>query len=129
AHNRFVDRLREDGVAEPDLFTEARRAMTWHYQWIALFDFLPMTIGEHRVRRLLDEGPRFFRPRAVVSIPFEFADAAYRYGRRHRVAVGRGNRKVRRRGAAPSRGHRARAIRLVGRDSALVLPAQGGGDS
>ena len=80
AHNRFVDRLREDGVAEPDLFTEARRAMTWHYQWIALFDFLPMTIGEHRVRRLLDEGPRFFRPRAVVSIPFEFADAAYRYG-------------------------------------------------
>src|SRR5205085_542252 len=41
AHNRLVDRLREDGVPEPDLFEEARRATTWHYQWILLEDFLP----------------------------------------------------------------------------------------
>jgi hypothetical protein len=80
AHNRFVDRLREDGVAEADLSAEARRALTWHYQWAVLFDFLPTTIGEQRTQRLLHDGPRFFKPTGTVSIPFEFADAAYRYG-------------------------------------------------
>jgi hypothetical protein len=80
AHNRLVDRLREDGVSEADLAAEARRALTWHYQWAVLFDFLPTTIGEERTRRLLHDGPRFFRPTGTVSIPFEFADAAYRFG-------------------------------------------------
>jgi len=80
AHNRLVDRLRQAGVAEADLFNGSRQALTWHYQWTALFEFLPVAIGEQRVRRLLDEGPRFFRPGSAVSIPFEFADAAYRYG-------------------------------------------------
>ena len=80
AHNRLVDRLREDGVPEGDLFVEARRALTWHYQWVALHDFLPLVMGGERARRLLEEGPRFFQPSGVVSIPFEFADAAFRYG-------------------------------------------------
>jgi hypothetical protein len=80
AHNRLVDRLREDGVAEGELFAQARRALTWHYQWAALFDFLPLAIGPERMKRLLEEGPRFFRPGGTVSIPFEFADAAYRFG-------------------------------------------------
>lgn len=80
AHNRLVDRLREDGTAEDDLFTEARRALTWHYQWTALFDFLPTIIGEKRARILLEDGPSYFRPKGAVSIPFEFADAAYRFG-------------------------------------------------
>ncbi|TMF73465.1 MAG: peroxidase, partial [Chloroflexi bacterium] len=80
AHNRLVDRLREDGVSEADLVAEARRALTWHYQWIVLYDFLPTTIGEQRTERLLRDGPRFFKPAGAVSIPFEFADAAFRYG-------------------------------------------------
>src|SRR5207253_7317270 len=80
AHNLLVDRLREDGVAEADLVAEARRALTWHYQWAVLFDFLPATIGEERTRKLLQDGPRFFQPDGTVSIPFEFADAAYRFG-------------------------------------------------
>ena len=80
AHNRLVDRLREDGVAEAALFEEARRALTWHYQWLALFDFLPIVMGDDRARALLSEGPRYFKPGGTVSIPFEFADAAYRYG-------------------------------------------------
>jgi hypothetical protein len=80
AHNRLVDRLREDGVSEADLVAEARRALTWHYQWAVLFDFLPATIGAERTRKLLQEGPRFFQPSGTVSIPFEFADAAYRFG-------------------------------------------------
>jgi hypothetical protein len=80
AHNRLVDRLREDGIPEADLLSEARRALTWHYQWTVLFDFLPTAIGEQRALKLLAEGPRFFRPTGTISIPFEFADAAYRYG-------------------------------------------------
>src|SRR3989440_5379508 len=80
AHTRLVDRLREDGVSEADLVAEARRALTWHYQWAVLFDFLPATIGEERTRKLLQDGPRFFQPDGTVSIPFEFADAAYRFG-------------------------------------------------
>jgi hypothetical protein len=80
AHNRLVDRLREDGVAESDLAAEARRALTWHYQWTVLYDFLPTTIGKERTQRLLHDGPRFFKPTGTVSIPFEFADAAYRFG-------------------------------------------------
>ena len=80
AHNRLVDRLREDGISEADLVAEARRALTWHYQWVMLFDFLPATIGEERTRKLLKDGPRFFQPTGTVSIPFEFADAAYRFG-------------------------------------------------
>jgi hypothetical protein len=31
-HTGLVDRLRSDGVAEAELFAEARRAATWHYQ-------------------------------------------------------------------------------------------------
>ena len=80
AHNRLVDRLRDDGVPELDLFGEARRALTWHYQWVAVHDFLPTVMGAERARRLLEAGPRFVRPSGVVSIPFEFADAAFRYG-------------------------------------------------
>lgn len=80
AHNRLVDRLREDGVPESDLFAEARQALTWHYQWVVLHDFLPATIGAGRTERLLAEGPRFYARDGAVAIPLEFADAAYRYG-------------------------------------------------
>ena len=80
AHNRLVDRLREDGVPDPDLFSAARRALTWHYQYVVLHDYLPETIGQERAARLLAEGPRHFRPEGAVAIPLEFADAAYRFG-------------------------------------------------
>jgi hypothetical protein len=82
-HNLLVDRLREDGVADAELFDDARRAATWHYQWIVLNDFLPRLIGATLTEELLREGPQHFlaveRDRDPF-IPFEFADAAYRYG-------------------------------------------------
>jgi hypothetical protein len=91
-HNLLVDRLREDGTPEDELFDEARRASIWHYQWIVLHDFLPRLVGAALVDDLLVEGPLVF---AVDGddpyIPFEFADAAYRYGHsqiRHRYALG-----------------------------------------
>ncbi len=79
-HNRLVDRLREDGTAEAELFEEARRAATWHYQWVILREFLPLLIGAELTAELLDGGARLYRPESDPYIPFEFADAAYRYG-------------------------------------------------
>jgi len=80
AHNRLVDRLRDDGVPDADLFDEARCALTWHYQYVVLHDYLPETIGAERAARLLEQGPRRFSPVGAVAIPLEFADAAYRFG-------------------------------------------------
>lgn len=80
AHNLLVDRLREDGVAEAELFDEARRATMWHYQWILLHDYLPGLIGAELTEELLAEGPRYYSPAGGPYIPFEFADAAFRYG-------------------------------------------------
>ncbi len=79
-HNRLVDRLREDGVPEADVFEEARRAATWHYQWVILREFLPSLIGPEVVDRLLEFGADLYHPGEDPYIPFEFADAAYRYG-------------------------------------------------
>jgi hypothetical protein len=79
-HNRLVDRLRDDGVAEAELFAEARRATTWHYQHVILREYLPGLIGAELTAELLDTGPRLYRLDRDPYIPFEFADAAYRYG-------------------------------------------------
>jgi hypothetical protein len=79
-HNRLVDRLREDGIADQDIFNEARRAATWHYQHVIVREFLPALIGAELTAELLDRGPRLYRIDGDPYIPFEFADAAYRYG-------------------------------------------------
>ena len=80
-HNGLVDRLRSDGVAEAELFAQARRAATWHYQWVLLRDFLPRLIGAGLAGELLAGGARYYHPDPGAAwIPLEFADAAYRYG-------------------------------------------------
>jgi hypothetical protein len=80
AHNSLVDRLRADGVPEGELFEQARRALSWHYQWLIVNDLLPGVIGRELVDELLDDGPRYYHPQQEPFIPVEFADAAYRYG-------------------------------------------------
>jgi hypothetical protein len=93
AHNGLVERLREDGAAEASLFEEARRALTWHYQWVIINDYLPGLAGEELVAKLLASGPAFYRPDGVPFIPVEFADAAFRYGHsqiRPRYSIRRG---------------------------------------
>jgi hypothetical protein len=79
-HNRLVDRLREDGTPEQDVFDEARRAATWHYQHVIVREFLPGLIGAELTAELLERGPQLYRIDEDPYIPFEFADAAYRYG-------------------------------------------------
>ncbi|TMD64870.1 MAG: peroxidase [Chloroflexi bacterium] len=80
AHNRLVDRLRADGVAESNLFEDARLALNWHYQWVILHDFLPNLVGNQMTASVINDGARFYRPQGEPYIPVEFADAAYRYG-------------------------------------------------
>jgi hypothetical protein len=79
-HNRLVDRLRDDEVAGQDVFEEARRSASWHYQHVILRQFLPGVIGAELTAELLDSGPQLYRGGEDPYIPFEFADAAYRYG-------------------------------------------------
>ncbi|MGH2984294.1 MAG: peroxidase family protein [Solirubrobacterales bacterium] len=89
-HNRLVERLREDGMSEAEVSEEARWAATWHYQWVILREFLPVLIGPELTDQLLDFGATLYQPADDPYIPFEFADAAYRYGHsqiRHRYRV------------------------------------------
>jgi hypothetical protein len=79
-HNRLIDRLRDDDIAEQDVFEEARRAATWHYQHVILREFLPGLVGAQLTAELLEGGPQLYRADGEPYIPFEFADAAYRYG-------------------------------------------------
>ncbi len=95
-HNAVVDRLRKDPAqanrSPKEIFTEAQREVRWHYQWIIVNEFLPLTIGQGRVNEIMRQGPRFYnltdRSRDVEFrsrqqnplIPVEFSMAAYRFG-------------------------------------------------
>jgi hypothetical protein len=84
-HNAVVDALAANGTAGEHLFEEAQRLVRWHYQWIVLHEFLPLTIG----KKLTDDiytgdctggGRLFYHWRHEPFIPIEFAVAAYRFG-------------------------------------------------
>lgn len=95
-HNAVVDRLRSDPAqanrSDQELFREARRQVQWHYQWIILHEYLPLTIGQERVDEIMGNGPRFYRPldrtqdaqfrnsRGDLLLPVEFTVSAFRFG-------------------------------------------------
>ena len=79
-HNRLVDRLRADGEPESEVLEQARRAATWHYQHVIVREYLPGLIGAELTAALLDGDARLYPRGNEAYIPFEFADAAFRYG-------------------------------------------------
>jgi Animal haem peroxidase len=80
-HNRVVDHLRRyAGTPESAIFEEARRALSWLYQWVIVNDYLSRLVGPELVDEIQSEGPRHYRPNGSPRIPLEFADAAFRYG-------------------------------------------------
>jgi hypothetical protein len=92
-HNAVVDYLRTEkpeftGASAEQVFEMAQRLVRWHYQWIVLHEFLPLTIGQERVDEIVRGGPRFFNAddsrfrngRGDPQIPIEFSVAAYRFG-------------------------------------------------
>lgn len=79
-HNAVVAYLRAQGMPTDSVFEEARRLVRWHYQWIVINEFLPLTVGDELMGDLLRNGPRYYQPGARPWVPVEFAHAAYRFG-------------------------------------------------
>lgn len=79
-HNRVVKMLKDDGFDEKGIFKEARRIVTWHYQWIVLFDFVERLTSKGFVRRIFNQGRKFYRFAPRPYMPIEFSVAAYRMG-------------------------------------------------
>lgn len=84
-HNRIVDVFEKEArdvgrtIETGELFEEARRHCTWHYQRTIVTEFLPTLCGKTAVERVLAHGPLFYRP-TTPFIPVEFSAAAYRFG-------------------------------------------------
>jgi len=87
-HNAVVDRLRF-GTEASALFDEARRVVTWHYQWVVIHDFLARLVGPEVLGEILVTSKRtgkaraeltFFTWRSQPFVPVEFSAAAYRFG-------------------------------------------------
>lgn len=76
-HNRVVDLLVTAGFPG-DIFTEAKKIVTHHYQWTVVHDFLQRICGATAVSNAISTVS------ASVGSPFrmpvEFAVAAYRFG-------------------------------------------------
>lgn len=79
-HNAVVDRLEAEGVDEGALFAEARKLVTWHYQWMVLHDYLGRLTAPGTVDKILHEGRKFYRFKQFPYMPVEFSGAAYRLG-------------------------------------------------
>lgn len=78
-HNAVVQRLQDEGFGG-DLFQEARRIVTWHYQWLIVHEFLPLFIGQPLVQEILNNGRNFYHPEpGPAHIPVEF-QIGYRFG-------------------------------------------------
>lgn len=79
-HNAVVADLRLGNAVAPDaVFAEARRIVTWHYQWIVLHEVLPLFVGQAMATEALNGERQWYTPE-VASIPVEFQVAAYRFG-------------------------------------------------
>ncbi|MEQ1519638.1 MAG: heme peroxidase family protein [Aestuariivirga sp.] len=79
-HNKVVDKLIADGVGGGNLFAEARKLVTWHYQWIVLFDFVERLTEPGIVAKIMHDGRKFYRFKTRPYMPTEFSVAAYRLG-------------------------------------------------
>ena len=94
-HNKTVDALLagDTGVNPASAFTEARKLVTLHYQWIVLNDFVRRFVDPVTFKDVLGvadlTGQRFVTPRPLVfkvsatqipPMPLEFSGAAFRMG-------------------------------------------------
>lgn len=61
-------------------FEEAQRLVRWHYQWIILHEFLPLTCGGPALESVLDADDLAFPGDGEAFMPVEFSVAAYRFG-------------------------------------------------
>src|SRR5260221_6812582 len=59
-HNASVDYLRTKGAPASEVFGEAQRLVRWHYQWIVVNEFLPLTVGDALMDDILTNGLKFY---------------------------------------------------------------------
>jgi Animal haem peroxidase len=76
-HNRVVDTLVLAGFSG-DIFVEAKRIVTHHYQWAVVHDFLGRICGTAAVTAALSSVTAPIG--SAFRMPVEFAVAAYRFG-------------------------------------------------
>jgi len=89
-HNRILDLLKRNsriciGPTGTNLFTQARRFVTWHYQWVVMNDFLPHVVQVETLKDIQKRGLHLFRRAytpadAPIPLPVEFTMAAFRFG-------------------------------------------------
>lgn len=82
-HNAVLAGLAASPLGAAERFVEARRLVTWHYQWIVVHEFLKAVLEPQVVDEVLRDGARHLRWREVAAEPFipvEFSVAAYRFG-------------------------------------------------
>ncbi|HTE45431.1 MAG TPA: heme peroxidase family protein [Gemmatimonadaceae bacterium] len=76
-HNRVVDLL-VTAAFPGDIFAEAKKIVTQHYQWCVIHDFLPRVCGAAAVNAAISS---VHAPvGSAFSMPAEFAMASYRFG-------------------------------------------------
>lgn len=81
-HNGIVNLVRDEHPewSSDQVFSEARRLTTWHYQWIIVHEVLPAFVGHTIAEDVLRGGRRFYvPPPGGAHIPIEF-QIAYRFG-------------------------------------------------
>ena len=76
-HNRVVDLL-VTAFFPNDIFVEAKKIVTHHYQWCVVHDFLPRICGAAAVNNAI--GSVVAAVGSPFRMPVEFAVAAYRFG-------------------------------------------------
>lgn len=85
-HNRILQdleagRIESAGPDSGDSFEQARRLVTWHYQWIVRYDFLPHLVSPAVLDDILMTWPRLYRPKmGAAALPVEFTQSAFQYG-------------------------------------------------
>ena len=82
-HNRVVDTL-PAAVPAAQRFTEAKKIVTKHYQWMVRTDYLPRICASGIVTNVFSQGRKAFEvgasPTSVPTMPIEFSVAAFRLG-------------------------------------------------
>jgi hypothetical protein len=89
-HNRVLKLLKAKpelsaGPIGTTLFEQARRFVTWHYQWIVKNDFLPHVVQKATLKDIERNGLHLFRRAytpadSPIALPVEFTVAAFRFG-------------------------------------------------
>jgi hypothetical protein len=70
-HNEVVDRLNQS-------FSKTQQLVRQHYQWIALYEYLPTIVGRP-IGEILKDVERLGHPDRA-AVPLEFSVAAFRFG-------------------------------------------------